>query len=78
MTKKVEHVELTVKLPKQVVAFIEKFTTLAGYNLNEFIEMAIRSELHAMINCEEIFDTPWSETEDIVKANNLKSFLDDC
>lgn len=45
MSGRIEYVEVNVKLTKPVVVFIEKFTELVGDDLNDFVEMAVRSKL---------------------------------
>ena len=76
MSEKTQYVEVTVKLPKPVVDFLRKFTDLVGDGFNEFIESAVVSEVNNMVKNEEIFSTPWSETEKLVKAHGLEKFLD--
>jgi len=76
MSGKTGYVEVTLRLPKPLVDFIKKFTQLAGEDANEFMEYAVKREVDMMLDNKEIFNTPWSDRETIVKANSLETVLD--
>ena len=56
MSESQDYVEVTVKLPKPLVTFIQKFCELVGKDFNEFLGWALEGEFKHMINDEEIFN----------------------
>jgi len=70
-----ETVEVTVRLPREIVEFLQKWTAFVGETLDDFFKTAIASEVHSMLKSEAVFDTPWSTTEQVIKTHELEKFL---
>jgi len=72
---KTELVEVTIRLPREIVEFLQKWTSLVGETLDNFFKVAIESEVHNMLKSESVFDTPWSTTEQVIKTHGLENYL---
>ena len=72
-----ETVEVTVRLPREIVEFLQKWTTLVGETLEDFLKVAVAGEVHNMLKNEAVFDTPWSTTEQVIKTHTLEKYLND-
>ena len=69
--------EVTVKLPREIVEFLQKWTAFVGKPLDDFFEEAVISEVDNMVKSEAVFDTPWSTTEQVIKAHHLEKYFND-
>ena len=69
--------EVTVKLPREIVEFLQKYTAFIGQTLNDFFKGAMINEVKNMLQSEDIFETPWSTTEQVIKAHSLEKYLTD-
>ena len=74
-TENKDYLEVTVKLPREIVEFLQKWTALVGEPLDDFFKDAVISDVHNMLKNEAVFDTPWSTTEQVIKTHKLEKVL---
>jgi len=72
-TEKQETVE--VKLPIEIVQFLQKYADLVGRSLDNFFSEAILNEVNNLIA--ESFDTLWSSKNEVIKAHHLEKYFTD-
>lgn len=68
-------VKIEVDLQKEVVDFLRKFCDLTGENLDAFVENSLEKTVESMVKGEAIFDTYWSTTARVIRANGLAKII---
>ena len=76
-TENQDYLEVTVKLPREIVEFLQKYTAFIGQTFDDFFKGAMINEVKNMLQSEDIFETPWSTTEQVIKAHRLEKYLTD-
>jgi len=76
-TENKDYLEVTVKLPREIVEFLQKWTAFVGEPLDSFFKDAIISEVHGMLKNDAVFATPWSTTEQVIKTHHLEKYFAD-
>ena len=76
-TENKDYLEVMVKLPREIVEFLQKYTAFIGQTFNDFFKGAMISEIDNMLKNEAIFETPWSTTEQVIKAHHLEKYFAD-
>ena len=74
-TENKDYLEVTVKLPREIVEFLQKYTAFIGQTLDAFFKGAMINEVKNMLQSEDIFETPWSTTAQVIKAHRLEKYL---
>ena len=74
MRKKKEHVEVTVKLPKRLVDFLEAKKEITDMTVKEYLERAIIQSVGADLEAK---DTFVPQPEEIIEKYRLKDILKD-